>query len=413
LYYSIIPIAAMIVLAGVVQMPSQESVIVSFKEGHYDPAAVTKVGGSVVEEFKGVGMLHAMVSRHAVSELEQNNVVEFVEYDRQFEIAQDTTVEYSESWGLADIGAEPAHLSSYTGKGVKIAVLDTGMDYNHPELAGAYKGGYDFINNDDDPMDDNGHGSHVAGIIAAAKDGQGMVGVAPDAELYAIKVSDGKGKGSFSGLAKGINWAIENDMDVVTMSITGDGGSRALLKAIDEAYAKHEIVLVAAVGNGGSGSVLFPAAYENVIGVGAVTKENEKSPFSRTGSEVEMVAPGSGIRSTWTGGQYKVMSGTSMATPFVTGAIALLLGSDEQAWAETGHVDGDGAWTADEIRAVLHSTATDLGDDGKDDQFGYGLLNLHFPGSAANTAATPDEEESPEETLERLKMSIRIFIQRR
>lgn len=404
----------MIVLAGIVQMPSQDAVIVSFKDGRYNPTVVAEVGGSVVEEFKSVGMLHAMVSRHAVSELEQNDAVEFVEYDRQFEIAQDTTVEYAESWGLTEIGAEPAHLSSYTGKGVKIAVLDTGIDYNHPELAASYKGGYDFINNDDDPMDDNGHGSHVAGIIAAAKDGQGVVGVAPDAELYAIKVSDSKGKGSFSGLAKGINWAVENDMDIVTMSITGDGGSRALRKAVDEAYANYGVVLVAAVGNGQSGSVLYPAAYENVIGVGAVTKENAKSSFSLTGSEVELVAPGSGIRSTWMGGQYKVMSGTSMATPFVTGAIALLLGSDEEAWLETGQVDGDGVWTADEIRAVLHSTATDLGDDGKDDQFGYGLLSLHFPGSASNTAATPDEdEETPEETLERLKMSIRIFIQRR
>src|SRR5690606_21294642 len=127
----------------------------------------------------------------------------------------------------------------YTGRGIKIALLDTGIDYNHPELSQSYRGGYDFINDDDDPMDDNGHGTHVAGILAAAQDGKGIVGIAPDAEIYAIKVSDKKGSGSFSDLAKGIAWAIDNDIDIVNMSITGNGGSKALAKVIRTAYVEY------------------------------------------------------------------------------------------------------------------------------------------------------------------------------
>jgi len=177
------------------------------------------------------------------------------------------------------------------------------------------------------------------------------------------------------------------------MSITGSDGSKALKKAVESAYNEHGLVLVAAVGNG-NGEVLYPAAYDEVIGVGSVNKDNTLSSFSLTGSEVELVTPGSGIKSTAIGGKYRLSSGTSMATPFVTGAIALLLGSDEKAWSSTGLVDGDGTWTNDEIREVLRGTAKDLGDVGKDDLFGYGLLNLDFPDSGPSIAAASLGEET-------------------
>jgi subtilisin len=406
MYYVIFPLITVMLLAAVFAHTSPYiAVIVSFAEGRYNPAVVGAAGGKVVEEFKDMGMLYAVVPPSAFASLAQNQAVEFVETDRQFEIAQATTSEYSESWALEDIGAEPAHSSNYTGKGVKIAMLDTGIDYNHPEFAPNYKGGYDFINSDNDPMDDNGHGTHVAGILAAAKDGKGIVGAAPEAEIYAIKVSDSRGKGSFSGLVKGINWSIENGMDIVTMSITGEGGSRALAKAVETAYNQHGLVLVAAVGNG-SGDVLYPAAYPQVIGVGSVTKDNTLSSFSLTGSEVELVAPGSGIKSAAVGGEYRLSSGTSMATPLVTGVLALLLGSDEKAWKDTGMVDGDGAWTNDELREVLRGTAKDLGDNGKDDLFGYGLLNLDFPVSQKSISITsPAEVDEPQDKPIVLKLA--------
>ena len=391
MYYAIIPlIATMLLASSFMHAPPEFAALVSFAKGKYDPSLIDAAGGRVVQEFSDMGMLLAIVRPATLSSLEQSPAVEFVESDRQFEIAD--TSEYSESWALRDIGVEPAHSKEYTGKGIKVALLDTGIDYTHHELEPSYRGGYDFVNDDSDPMDDNGHGTHVAGILAAARDGKGVVGVAPDAEIYAIKVSDAKGKGSFSGLVKGINWSIENGMDVVSMSITGQGGSRALAKAVDIAYNKHGLVMVAAVGNGGKGDVLYPAAYENVIGVGSVTEDNTKSSFSRIGSEVELVAPGSGIKSTAIGEKYRLSSGTSMATPYVTGAIALLLGSDERAWNKAAMANGDGKWTNDEIRQVLRETAIDLGEDGKDDSFGYGLLNLDL-GSVPEIAIAPPEKE--------------------
>jgi subtilisin family serine protease len=247
-------------------------------------------------------------------------------------------------------------------------------------------------------MDDNGHGTHVAGIIAAARNGKGIVGVAPDAELYAVKVSDSKGKGSFSTLVEGINWAIDNHMNIITMSITGEDGSLALEKAVHVAYHDFGIILVAAVGNGIGESTFYPAAYDEVIGVGSIDKDNNLSSFSLTGSDVELVAPGTEIKSTWPGGKYVVLSGTSMATPFVTGAVALLLGSNEKAWNSTGAVNGDGKWTNDEIRQVLRYTAKDLGPKGHDDLFGYGLINLKFPSKhephIKPTAYNNEEEQS-------------------
>jgi len=182
-----------------------------------------------------------------------------------------------------------------------------------------------------------------------------------------------------------------------------------LEKAVETAYNKHNIVLVAAVGNG-NGDVLYPAAYKQVIGVSSVNKDNTLSPFSLTGNEVELVAPGSEIKSTAIGGGYRVMSGTSMATPFVTGAIALLLGSDEKAWLDTGMVNGDGKWTNDEIRQVLKGSAKDLGDKGKDNFFGYGLLNLNFPNHSLGTSS-PTKEKYSSDALKLSWFTLSISLQ--
>lgn len=383
MYYAILPLAVALILAPLFSYSAPDvNAIIAFSDGNYNPELIQQLGGDVISESTRLGMVHATFPLNSYALLSANPSVDFVERDSHFVVATSDSLEsaeYAESWGVSNIGAEAAHSSDFTGRGIKIAVLDTGVDYTHPDLSPNYIEGYDFINDDSDPMDDNGHGTHVAGIIAGAKNGEGILGVAPEAEIYALKVSDSRGKGSFSGLIKGIDWAIEHDMDIVTMSITGTGGTKALQKAVQLAYNEYGIILVAAVGNGGSGEVLYPAAYEEVIGVGSVTEDGEKSSFSRTGEEVELVAPGSDIKSTAIDGKYRVTSGTSMATPFVTGAAALLLETDERIWENTGLVDGDGSWTNDEVRSVLRHTAVDLGDEGVDMEFGYGLLNLEFP----------------------------------
>lgn len=394
MYYGIILTLAALVLAPIFTISAPNiSTIVAFSDGKYEPGLITQLGGRIIGESTSLGMVHAIIPLSQYASLMASPSVEFVEHDREVSIVSSDyleSAEYAESWGMEVIGVEAAHSSEFTGEGIKVAVLDTGVDYRHPELSPNYRGGYDFVNDDDDPMDDNGHGTHVAGIIAAARDGNGVLGVAPEAEIYAVKVSDSRGKGSFSGLVKGIDWAIEHDIDIVTMSITGTGGTRALQKAVHLAYDEHGMILVAAVGNGGTGDVLYPAAYDEVIGVGSVTSDNEKSSFSRSGDEVELVAPGSGIKSAAIDGNYRVSSGTSMATPFVTGALALILQSDEQSWRDMDVVNGDGEWTNDEVRGVLRETATDLGQEGLDEEFGYGLLHLQFPEGIASPEVIPE-----------------------
>jgi subtilisin family serine protease len=402
MYYAILPLVAALVIAPIISFHAPNiDAIVAFSDGKYQPELIALHGGTIVGESKSLNMVHAAIPVSEYARLALHPSIEFIEQDGQVSFTTSDSVysaEYSESWGIEAIGAEQVHSSKYTGKGIKIAVLDTGIDYRHSDLSPNYVGGYDFINDDDDPMDDNGHGTHVAGIIAAARNGAGVLGVAPESELYGIKVSDSRGKGSFGGLVKGINWAIENDIDIVTMSITGKGGTKALQKAVELAYEEHGLILVAAIGNGGSGDVLFPAAYDEVIGVGSVTEDNEKSSFSRVGEEVELVAPGSDIKSAAIGGKYRTTSGTSMATPFVTGAAALILESEEQTWESSGAVDGDGEWTNDEVRNVLRQTATDLGEEGVDEVFGYGLLNLQFPEptqSQGTVSVSTGEEATP------------------
>ena len=177
------------------------------------------------------------------------------------------------------------------GKGVKVAVLDTGIDYRHPDLKANYRGGYDIINNDNDPLDDNGHGTHCAGTIAAVLDGKGVVGVAPMAELYGVKVLAGSGGGSSTSVIQGIEWAVANRMDIISMSLGSPWPSKAQEMALQKAYDAG-ILTIAASGNSGTGSLGYPAGYESVVAVGALDATNTLASFSQYGKGQELVAPG-------------------------------------------------------------------------------------------------------------------------
>ncbi|MFW9916648.1 MAG: S8 family peptidase [Candidatus Thorarchaeota archaeon] len=247
-----------------------------------------------------------------------------------------------------------------TGAGVKIAVLDSGIDYNHGDLASNYKGGYDFVDDDSDPKDKNGHGTHVAGIIAARDNEYGVIGVAPKASLYAVRVLDAQGDGNMGDVCAGINWAINNNMDIITMSLTGPEHSPTA-SALQTAY-NSGIVCVAASGNSDNDEVSFPACLSTVIAVGALEDDDTRWDLSNYGTQLELVAPGADIYSAWKGSSFATKSGTSFATPMVTGTIALLLSCDP-------------SLTPAEIRSVLQTTAWDLGDSGWDQYFGYGKVN--------------------------------------
>ncbi|MFH1618891.1 MAG: S8 family peptidase [bacterium] len=227
-------------------------------------------------------------------------------------------------WGVARVNAAAAWEKNQ-GEGVKVGVVDTGIDLTHPELAASIIGGYNSVNPSMQPMDDHGHGTHVSGTIAAIRDGKGVVGVAPMASLYAVKVLDAQGSGTYSGVIAGIEWCVNNKVDVINMSLGGSQGSPAMAKVMKAAYDAG-ITIVCAAGNS-SGAVSYPAAYPEAIAVSASDSNDNITYFSCFGPQIAVIAPGLNIPSTWKGGGYKTISGTSMSSPHVAGLAALAIGS--------------------------------------------------------------------------------------
>ncbi len=228
-------------------------------------------------------------------------------------------------WGVDRIDAELAWAGA-TGAGVKVAILDTGIDLTHPDLADNIAGGYNAVNPRKAPKDGNGHGTHVAGIVAAANNSLGVVGVAPAASLYAVKVLADSGFGWLSDIIEGIDWSIRNGMQVINMSLGTSSDSQTFHDAVTAAY-NAGITLVAAAGNDGpaDNSVNYPARYPEVIAVAATDQSDNLASFSSRGPEVDLAAPGVSIYSTYKGSSYATLSGTSMAAPHVTGTAALVL----------------------------------------------------------------------------------------
>lgn len=250
---------------------------------------------------------------------------------------------------------------------IVIAVLDSGVRADHPEFAGRLLPGYDFVNEDDHPEDDSGHGTHVAGIVAAAmNNGMGIAGVCPNCSLLPVKVLNQSNLGSWSQLAQGILLAIDNDAQILNLSLGSVVPSATLERAI--AYAlEHGAIVIAAAGNYGSDEPFYPAAIDGVIGVGAITSKGTRWSKSNYGSYVDLVAPGELIYSTYFDLNniyrgYTFMNGTSMAASFVSGVAGLLL-----------TVAPD--LSASDVTNALILGTTDLGVAGWEPEFGYGNLN--------------------------------------
>jgi subtilisin len=234
-------------------------------------------------------------------------------------------------WGIARVKA-PAAWATSRGKGVKLVVIDTGIDMTHPELVGIIKGGWNAISTAATFNDDNGHGTHCSGTIAAKDDDQGVVGVAPQIDLYGVKVLDANGSGTFDDVIAGMLWAVENKMEVASMSLGASSGNQALADAV-EAMRKGGVILIAAAGNSG-GSVGYPAAYPGAIAIAASDSKDKLASFSSRGPEVAVIAPGVAVKSTYMGGAYDTLSGTSMATPHVVGLTALYVATHKGATPE-------------------------------------------------------------------------------
>ncbi len=275
-------------------------------------------------------------------------------------------------WGVDRIDADLAWTAS-TGAGVKVAIIDTGIDIDHPDLAVA--GGVNVVGpfRTEKYNDDNGHGTHVAGIVAALNNTIGVVGVAPNAELYAVKAFNRKAIGFDSDIIDGIYLCINNPsgrMDVINMSFGGSDHA-SLHEAIQAAY-NAGIVMVAAAGNNGitDGKIVYPAKYSETIAVSAINSIDGLAYFSSYGPEIDLAAPGQEINSTWNDGYYKIANGTSMATPHVVGTVALVL-ADPYLKCDT---DFNGSCSPTEVKQRLEITAewlTGL----TNDQQGSGLVD--------------------------------------
>ncbi|MGH2763852.1 MAG: S8 family peptidase [Thermoleophilaceae bacterium] len=313
----------------------------------------------------------ASLTDQEIAALRRNGSVEEVEDDGevyaleapagQFEVeGQPSPLAETIPTGVNQIKA-PLGWDCSRGKAIKVAVLDTGIAGAHPDLAPNYRGGISFVPGETSPDDFNGHGTHCAGTIAAAVNGSGVVGVAPTAYLYAVKVLDGTGSGAWSNLVAGIDWCIKRGIRILSMSLGSPAAAPNAVKTICDAAWNRGRLLVAAAGNDG-GPVGFPARYATVLAVSALDSANVIAPFSNRGPDIELSAPGVQVLSTLPGGGYGRLDGTSMACPHVSGAAALAWGSHR--WADNVA-----------IRRLLAKTADNLGPPGRDPNYGFGRVD--------------------------------------
>lgn len=358
------------------EVPSR--VIVTFDGDTVNHAALTrieKLGGVKVKELPMIGGAVVMLPNRAATRAAAGVPgVSSVEYDSRVSAqAKSLRVQPPQAlpWGIARVRADQVWASA-TADPVKVAVVDTGIDPTHPDLAANIKGGMSALDRVTSYKDDNGHGTHVAGTIAALNNSIGVVGVGPAADLYAVKVLDRKGSGWVSDIIEGLQWCVANDMDVVNMSLGSSAYSVAFAEAV-QATLDEGVVIVAAAGNSGPGydTVQYPGAYPGVIAVSATDSSDLLASFSSRGPQVSLAAPGVSVRSTYKGATYATLSGTSMASPHVAGVAALVVAVPPN---EACDADGDGAWDPSEVRAKLIASTDDLGAPGFDVLFGYGLV---------------------------------------
>ncbi len=347
-------------------------VVVGFK-GMADESLLARRGVAVLEVRGKVAV--GTVSAAGIAALRTDADVAYVEEDAICEACGKpgggggSPPPESVPWGVTKVwgGSQP----SRTGAGIKVAILDTGIDLDHPDLAANVAGNTSFVAKTSSGNDDNGHGSHVAGTVGAVDNTVGAIGVAPSVRLYAVKVLDRRGTGFLSDVAAGVDWCAANGMHVANLSLESASGSATLSTACANAETKG-VLLVAAAGNSGDGNVAttetaYPAAYASVVSVGATDSKDALASTSNTNSDLEVSAPGVSVYSTYKDATYKTLSGTSMASPHAAGMAALL-------WEELAAA---GSTNAAVVRAELQKRVRDLGATGRDSGFGYGVV--YFP----------------------------------
>lgn len=274
-------------------------------------------------------------------------------------------------WEIKKFNIENHWINSQ-GEDTTIAVIDTGCDLDHPDIKNNLLQGINIIDNKKDPIDDNGHGTHVAGTIAGENNGIGMVGVAPKSKILPIKALDQNGSGNNKAIAEGIVWAADRACDFITMSLGSAQDSQNIHNAIIYAVKKGCVVFCAAGNDGENTPIMYPARYDETIAVGSIDRNLRRSNFTCSGEELEFLSPGQDIFSCVPDNGYAVMSGTSMATPFAVGCACLLLSSYKKNNKQNELKSKD-----DYVR-IFRESATSLADKryaGEKRYEGYGILN--------------------------------------
>jgi thermitase len=379
------PVSAAPLEQILIQEPDQtETLLVHFSKDatpESRDAVVAQLGGELIAWMPQIGVAEIRVPvrddaqsaavSSVLSPLVTQGTVTFAESDTLVSAAyvpgdpdfSDATMSY----GFEQIDALSAWDIVTGSQQVVIAVVDSGIKLDHPEFAGRLVAGYDFINDDEMPDDDSGHGTHVAGIIAAALDnGEGVAGVCPNCTLMPVKVLNEYNLGSWSQLTQGILFAVDNGAHVINLSLGSTVPSETLQVAIDYAVERG-VLVVAAAGNNGSDAPFYPAALDGVLAVGATSIGDTRWLKSDYGNYIDMVAPGELIYSTYHDLDnifqgYTYMSGTSMAAPFVSGVAGLLFSIAPDL-------------TAHDVTEAMILGADDLGPSGWDEQYGYGRIN--------------------------------------
>ncbi|QKS72701.1 S8 family serine peptidase [Paenalkalicoccus suaedae] len=347
---------------------TSETHLISFTED-IRTDVITAYGGTITDELDATGIVIAELTQPTADLIASHPAINAVEEDHPVEIdnaSSHTTT--TRTYGHTTIRADIPRDVGLTGQGVKVSIIDTGVSTTHPDLT--VTDGYNFLSNNSNYDDDNGHGSHVAGILAGTGDpaANGVRGVAPGVEIYAAKAMDSTGGGNHSTLVRAINWSIEKNVDIINLSL-GSPRTSSVLEQAAQAATDRGILLVAAAGNFGSTTagtttVDFPARYSNVIAVAATDQQDNRANFSGYGPEVEIAAPGVRIYSADRNNTYRLRDGTSMATPYVTGMLAIMKQQDSTK-------------TARQLRLQLRDWATPLGTSQPNSATGFG--RIQFP----------------------------------
>jgi len=329
-------------------------ILVQYKHGTQNTEKKLKNNNSKnLKKLKDKELFVAEFDKANLNKLYNDSSIQYIEEDSEIKKLDDRI-----TWNIEAVNADSVHKSNVFGEGIKVAVFDTGIDLNNKDLV--VSGGISFIDGVKSFDDDNGHGTAMAGILASTLNNQGLVGVAPKIELYSVKVLDKNGKGYYSNIIQGIEWAIENDIDIITMSFGGTQYSDILYEAIREA-TYNDILIVAASGNDGSTNILYPANYPDVVCVGATDKYNKIAKFTNTGVQMDLVAPGVDIQTVSRDGASITVSGTSAAVQHVAGAAALT-------WCLDNNL------SIEQLKAVIYKNSTSLGDT---DVYGWGLVDAY------------------------------------